>query len=270
IYLSDFEAFLTNPETESGARSAARFGTTSAKVDQMFSEGDIFISLNTPELEYNAFTASAVEARLVLQKTGIVLEKVSFKHAGGTMNLSGQMVNGVDFNPVTIHSRMTDMDIPLLFKAFDNFGQDAITYENLKGKLSAELDFTTAVTNEAEIIREASEGTIDFVLKNGELNNFAPMAAISEKVFKKQDFSEIQFAELSNRLDIKVAAFVINPMDIRCTALKFSVEGVYDVVEGTDMSIRLPFQNFTRSQANTDIAEGGKPKQGLGVRIRAR
>ncbi len=42
----------------------------------------------------------------------------------------------------------------------------------------------------------APEGKINFVLEKGELNNFAPLLEISPKAFKKQDFSQINFAEL--------------------------------------------------------------------------
>jgi hypothetical protein len=93
---------------------------------------------------------------------------------------------------------------------------------------------------------------------------------VSEKAFKKQDFSHIKFADLKNRLDIKGTAFIINPMEIRSTALNFTVEGVYDIKKGTDMSIRFPLNNLTRSQANADISDGGKIKKGVSLRLRAR
>ena len=88
--------------------------------------------------------------------------------------------------------------------------------------------------------------------------------------FKKQDFKEIRFADLKNRLDLKGTAYIINSMDIRSTALNFTVEGVYDVKKGTDMFIKLPFRNLLKSQSNTDISDGGKPARGPSIRLRAK
>ncbi len=103
-----------------------------------------------------------------------------------------------------------------------------------------------------------------------ELNNFEPLLEIGQKAFKKQDFSQISFAELKNVLDVKGTTFIVNPMDIRSTALNFSVEGVYDYKKGTDMSIKFPLNNLTRSKANTDLGKGGKVKKGVSLRLRVR
>jgi hypothetical protein len=69
---------------------------------------------------------------------------------------------------------------------------------------------------------------------------------------------------------VKGTAFIVNPMDIRSTALNFSVEGIYDYKKGTDMSIKLPLRNLMNSQANTDISDAGKTRKGLGLRLRAK
>ncbi len=271
IRLSDFMAFLSPARgTEKTSRDSARFGRTSAKIDKMFSEGTVDISLATPLMDYKAFSASDVKAELLMQPGRITLEKVNFHHANGSMFVNGTLENGTAYNPVTLHVQMNSMDIPQLFRAFDNFGQQAVTYENLQGSLSANIAFTTAITNDATIVRELSKGTLDFIIKNGELNNFTPLETVAETAFKKQDFTRIQFGDLSNRLEIEGTAFIINAMEIRSTALNLLVEGVYDVEKGTDMSIRLPVQNFTRNQADTDLKGEGKGGRGIGLRLRAR
>lgn len=271
IRLSDFTAFLSparDMKKEGG--DPARFGRTSARIDKMFSEGTVDISLATPKMDYKAFSASDVKAALLMQPGGISLEEVTFRHAGGTMFLKGSLEDGAAYNPVKLQVQMNSMDIPQLFRAFNNFGQQAVTYENLQGTLSANVAFTTAITNDATIVRKLSNGTLDFIIKDGELNNFAPLEAIAETAFKKQDFTRIQFGDLSNRLEIAGTAFIINAMEIRSTALNLLVEGVYDVEKGTDMSIRLPVQNFTKSQADTDLEDKGKGRRGIGLRLRAR
>ena len=198
------------------------------------------------------------------------LQKASFKHADGSMEISGSLTNGPGINPVSLRTRMSNMNIPLLFKAFDNFGQDAITHENLKGTLSADIDLTSAVTDKAKMVATSSKGTIEFLLENGELNHFEPLLRVGEKVFKKQNFDEIRFADLKNKLDVTGTTFIVNPMEIRSTAMTLFIEGVYDVKKGSDMSIQVPLKNLTKSQANTDLNTDIKKKKGVSLRLRAK
>lgn len=270
LYLQDFKGFLSKPQTAKRSGKNEQLSGAVSKVDKMFSEGDFHIALEAPIMEYKTFRATDVKAMVMLKPTEITLEKIALHHAGGSMEISGSVRNGVQYNPVTLRTHMTDMDIPKLFAAFGNFGQDAITHENLSGKLTADIVFNSAITNNADLVSDVSEGTIDFTLKDGELNNFPPLQEISKKAFKKQDFSRIKFADLENRLDVRGTAFIVNPMDIRSTALNFSVEGVYDFKKGTDMSIKLPVRNLTSSQADTDIRDGASARKGMSLRLRAK
>lgn len=269
VDLTDFRNFLS-PAAAAQTKKNNGGGSISRRIDKIFSEGDIYVLFETPEMQYKTFRATKVGANVVLKKSEIVLQQVKLNHANGSMEVSGSMQNGTQSNPVVLETKMTNMDIPMLFRSFNNFGQDALTYSNLKGKLSAKVFYKTAITNKAQMITDASEGKIDFMLENGELNNFAPLLELGKKVFKKQEFDRIEFANLENTLEIKGTAFIVNPMDIRSTALNFSVEGIYDVKKGTDMSIVLPLKNLTKSQANTDLADDAKLKKGVSLRLRAR
>lgn len=270
LHLEDFKGFLAKPATGKPEKKDAQFRSASSKVDKMFSEGDVVINLDAPVMDYKTFRATDVKALVLLKATKISFENVSLNHAKGSMMVNGSLKNGDQYNPVSLNVSMQKMDIPLLFTAFENFGQDAITSKNLKGRLSADVNFNTAITNNAEIVTNASEGVINFLLEGGELNNFEPLKEISQKAFKKQDFSQIKFADLKNKLDVKGTTFIVNPMDIRSTALNFSVEGIYDFKKGTDMSIKLPLRNLTRSQADTDISDDAKSKKGVSLRLRAK
>jgi hypothetical protein len=270
LHLSDFKAFLSKTVNSKPEKHEAKFSAASSKVDKMFADADMYINFDVPQMDYKSFRATNVKATVIMKRTEIAFENVSFNHAKGFMTVRGFMKNGERANPVHLKTVMHDMDIPTLFEAFNNFGQDAVTFKNLKGKLTADVDFNTAITNNAEIISSASEGSIHFVLENGELNNFEPLLEISKKAFKKQDFSQIKFADLRNKLDVKGTTFIVNPMDIRSTALNLSVEGIYDFKKGTDMSIKFPLTNLTKSQANTDISDDGKRKKGVSLRLRAK
>jgi hypothetical protein len=272
LHLQDFRGFLSKSQQQPKrtGKKNAQFASTASKVDKMFSEGDMYIQLQAPLMDYKTFESRNVQAKVVLKPDEISFENVTLNHANGSMEVHGSLKNGATSNPVRLTAVLRDMDVPMLFAAFNNFGQDAVTSKNIRGKISANVNFNSALTNEAKLIGDDAEGSVFFLLEDGELNNFEPLLEISKKAFKKQDFSHIRFADLKNRLDIKGSAFIVNPMEIRSTALNFVVEGVYDIRKGTDMSIQFPLNNLTRSQANADISDGGKIKKGVTLRLRAR
>jgi len=270
LHLEDFKDLLSSSKIQNDQQRKGTIAKTSSKIDKMFSDGDMDISLEAPRMDYKTFRATIVKANVLFTPSEIKLERVSLNHAGGFMNGTGSVRNGAQKNPVTLKVVMQKMDIPELFTAFNNFGQDAVTNKNLKGKLSANVTYQTSITNKAELVSADSDGSIDFELEGGELKNFEPLQEISKKAFKKQDFSDIHFADLKNKLDLKGTAFIIHSMDIRSTALNLTVEGVYDFKKGTDMFIKLPLRNLLKSQANTDISDEGKAAHGVSLRLRAK
>lgn len=271
LHVGDFKSLLSSSsKSKNDDEKKGTIARTSSKVDKMFSDGDMYINLDAPEMDYKAFHATGVRADVVFKEKEVRVEQAFLHHAGGSMNVKGLMTNGVGKNPLLLNVNMDRMDIPALFTAFNNFGQDAVTNKNLKGRLSAIIHYNTSITDKAEVVTADSDGSIEFLLEGGELNNFEPLKEVGDKAFKKQDFSQIKFADLRNRLDLKGTTFIINSMDIRSTALNFSVEGVYDFKKGTDMFIKLPFRNLLKSQANTDISDNGKAAHGPSLRLRAK
>ena len=133
LHVKDFKAFI----------SEGKFSAKGSTLDKLFSTGDIFVLLTAPKMDYNNFHATRVNGKVMLKQSGVQLQNVSFNHANGSMEMEGEMKNGTRANPVSLHTKMKNIDVPLLFAAFNNFGQDAITRNNLKGKLTANVHFNT-------------------------------------------------------------------------------------------------------------------------------
>lgn len=269
LHLADFKGFLSKSATKQGKKdSVALFERAASKIDKMFTDGDVRLTLTSPKVNYKKFNASNLQADLLLTSNAANLQKVFFEHAGGSMNVHGIMRDAGRINQVELKTEMSKMDIPALFDAFGDFGQDALTSKNLSGKLSAFIDLKTIITDQADIQQNNTTGVVDFLLENGELNRFEPLMKMQD-VMKKQDFSDVKFADLKNRLELNGTAFIINKMEIRSTAFTMFVEGIYDVKKGTDLSIQFPLRNLTKSQANTDLSDSGKKGAGINVRLRA-
>jgi hypothetical protein len=267
LFLEDYRSFLSKRgDAKKEKHSKTALSKASNKIDRMFTDGNVHLTLTASELHYRKFDASEVKAAILLSNDVVDLENVSLRHADGTISLKGIMTQAGELNKVTLAAGLNQINVPRIFDAFSNFGQDAITSKNMKGKLNASIDLHIYLTDAAKMKPDITTGTIKFLLQEGELHEFEPVKKISEKAFKKQDFSNIRFADLENRLEIKGTAFIVNRMEIRSTAITMFVEGIYDTKKGTDMSIQVPLSNLSKVE-NDDLKNTGKA--GVNIRLRA-
>ena len=63
------------------------------------------------------------------------------------------------------------------------------------------------------------KGFVKFNLQNGQLVNFEPVQKIQQTVFKNRNFSDIQFADLHDLLEINGDNIIINRMEIHSIVL---------------------------------------------------
>ncbi len=270
LYLDDYKGFIAKRSSQKKSNPKAMFGETADKIDKMFMNGTVRLTIQAKELEYNKFQAENMNADISLLNHEARINNVSMNHAKGKLDIKGTLKEGNELNELDFQSNLTNINLPIIFNAFSDFGQDALTSKNIAGNITAEVRLKTAITNDAKILRNRNSGTIDFIIEDFELNNFEPIQKISQKVFKKQDFSQIKFADLKNRLVVDGSAFKMERMEIRSTAITMFVRGVYDVQNGTDMRIVLPVKNLLGSNADTDLTDEGKSKRGVSIRLRAK
>lgn len=242
------------------------------EIDNLLAFGNLKITAKTPLFTYQKFKAEQVDAEILLVKNKWFIQKASLQHAGGSMNVSGSLNSELKSQLALVAKvDMSNMDIQKLMYAFNDFGQDAISYKNLKGKFSGAVNVAAMLNNKMQINPSSVNGVFDFSIKNGMLENFEPLYKLQEFVFKKRDFSHVEFAELKDRLVIKDREITINRMEIRSSAISLFVEGLYSMKGNTDLSIQLPLSNLKKKKAdykpeNTGVSKGG----GASVFIRAK
>jgi hypothetical protein len=276
INLHDFKAFMgknanSSSSTSSNKKSKRFFSKQVSQMDSLLRACDVHLQVKANALEYKKFQATNIKAAVVLKNNTIMFDSVSLNHANGSIILSGFAKNEETNNSLNIHTVINNVDIDKMLFSFENFGQDAITEKNIRGKLKADVNFTGAMNNNQEVVPGSMGGNVEFNLKKGELINFEPVENISKKVFKDRNFSDIRFAELKDRFDIKGSAIKINRMEIESTVITLFVEGIYDEKKGTDMSIQVPLSNLkARSDDSIPAIRGVNSKTGLSVRLRAK
>ena len=154
------------------------------------------------------------------------------------------------------------MDVKRIFRAFENFGQDGITSQSLEGDLTAKITASLHLSENGAVSPASLVSNIDFSLKNGALIDYEPVKKMQRSIFKKRDFSNIRFAELKDRLEVKNREIKINRMEIQSSVLTMFVEGVYSQRGNTDLSIQVPFNNFKKRDSTYNPENFGVDKKG--------
>jgi len=272
VNLRDFVSFLKKPpDSLFNTKESSTIAKTGAQIDRMLKDCSVRLQLKANQITYRKFNGSNLAATILFAYNRIELSKVLLEHAGGSLAVDGTLQNQGNSNLLDVHAQMYKVDLPKVFNAFNNFGQTAIQDKNLAGKLNADIKITGSISSDAQLDGNSLAGTVDWTLADGQLIQFEPLEKISKAVFKDRSFSDIYFAELKDRFEIKGTGIKINRMEIQSTALTMFTEGLYDLKKGADMSIQIPLSNLkSKNQDKLPVNKGISSKTGISLLLRAK
>ena len=273
--LEDFVALVGKVSTANTRRKASSpvLGAVAARIDNFLKAGMIRLRLDAAGISYQDFVGEHARADVVLQDGEIRLSQLAVQQSSGTLGMKATLLrrgNG-DANPLTLESHLAGVDLPGLFRSFDDFGLKDIGAHNLRGRINADIRLSGLLTDKARLVPNSLKGKIDFSIVDGRLVDWEPMEKIHETVLRKRDLSAVQFGTLQNSLDIDSTTVTLHRMEIQSTAFTLYAEGTYDLKKGADMSLQVPLSNL--KARNGDIppeSRGNDSKAGLSVHLRAK
>lgn len=242
----------------------SKLGSTAENIDQIVHQANFGLNIKADELIFKRFSAKNVKASVGLINENWVLNTVSLEHAGGSMAISGFLKEkNSRYYDASISVNMQDVDVNKVMYAFEDFGLKGLSHENLRGKLTTTANIKLEMDRNLQGAPEGLEGYVNFSLKDGALLNYAPLEKIQKVAFKKRNFSQIHFAELKDRIDIKNKEIKLNRLEIQSTVLTLFVEGIYSL-EGrnTDISIQIPISNIKKRDEDYNPENKGTDAKG--------
>jgi len=149
---------------------------------------------------------------------------------------------------VKVNSKLYNLDIKKLFYSFNNFGQEQITDENLKGSISGDCMFSATFDSTFSIRKESILSENNVSIQNGELNSFTPLLALSRFV-EVEELENIQFETLENNILIRESQVIIPSMEIHTNALNMSASGIHEFNNHYDYRLKLKLSDLLYSKA---------------------
>lgn len=241
-------------------------------IDKIVNQANFNLDIKADKLLFKRFAATNVKASLGIVNENWALNNVSLNHSGGSMIMSGNLnEKNNKYYAANIKVNMQNVDVNKVFYAFDNFGQNGISYQNLRGKLTTTANIRMDIDRSLAGKPQNMEGFVDFSLKKGALLHYKPLENLKDAILTKRNFDEIYFAELKDRFDIKNQEITINRFEIQSSVVTLFVEGVYSLRGNTDISIQIPLSNIkSRDEDYKPENIGANAKAGASIFVRGR
>lgn len=253
LYLGEFLGFLGS-RRQSATRNK-RKSNLAESLNLLFDKSKMDIHLQVDQLHYQRFLATNAVAQLFVSESGIEIRNFSVKHAGGSINVAGNLYQSGQSTRFAVNSNIKNANIKSLFYGFNNFGLKSLGYKNLTGTLGAKIRLAGRISGTGVLAKNSLRGNIGFDLRNGALLDFEPLINVGKFAFPLRDLNNITFANLNGMLTFNGEKVDIAPMKVSSSVLNVDVSGVYSMGNGTNIALDVPLRNPKKDKNIFDAKE---------------
>mgnify|MGYP001379466300 FL=1 len=184
------------------------------------------LNTNITTFSYNEFIASDITGKLAYNNLTLRGEDLLLNSLNG--NIVGDFKFYESNNKLKLFSNINlkQLNIRNTFLAFDNFKQDFITAEHIKGMGTAEIQMQATWKPGFIFAEEELKVKSHLIIEKGELMQFKPLESLSNYV-SLEDLKEVKFSTLENTIEIDNKVITIPAMEIKSSALSVFISGTH-------------------------------------------
>ena len=224
------------------------------------------LNANITTFSYNDFISSEIKGKLAYKNQTLTGEDMRLNSLNGNIAGNFKFYESVN-KKLTLFSQINlkELNIRNAFLAFDNFKQDFITAEHIKGIGTAEIQMQATWKPGFIFEEEQLKVKSHLVIEKGELIQFKPLESLSDYV-SLDDLKTVQFSTLENTIEIDNSIITIPTMEIKSSALSVFISGTHTFEQEVDYRIKLLLSELMSTKfrkKNTQIkkSEFGEVKE---------
>lgn len=218
------------------------------------------LEVRTGQLRFRRFGASNILGRVQVANAGIRAEQLSFNTMKGKVNMQGSANSAPDGRLlITCKAKLSQVDIQRMFYEFEDFGQNVMRSDNIRGSVDATIDFEAVASETLKINPALVYSKADLSIRQGELINFQPLEALS-RFISLDELKHVRFSTLTNTIEIKNRKIYIPMMDITSSAISISGSGIHDFDNQVEYHLKLLLSDLMArkaKKARKDVEEFG-------------
>jgi hypothetical protein len=223
------------------------------------------LDVEVGNLHFRKFSATHFTGHIKLADQVIAGKELNFNSMTGSTSMDAAInASRRDSIIISCDAKCSKLDITQLFYQFENFDQSTMTDKNVKGRISADIQFKSSWSKDLNINAKSVVSTSDITIENGELNEFRPILALS-KYLRLADLKHIRFATLKNQIQISNRKIFIPNMEIKSTAVNITGSGIHDFDNMVNYRIQLLLSDILGKKVKDQNTEFGEVEDdGLG------
>lgn len=205
------------------------------------------VQVDVKKIKYKKLWMKNVLANVHMREDQkIKVDTLAMNIAGGHVAMRG-MLNATD--PKKLYFKngiyVENLDLSKLLIKFDNFGQDFILNNNLKGILNGHIKSYVRLHPDLTPVLSETESQMDITIHNGTLLDFGPMQAMAG-YFKDKNLRMVRFDTLRNKLTLKNGVLDIPNMNINSSLGYIEVSGSQSLDMHMNYFLRIPMKMVTQ------------------------
>lgn len=247
---------------------------TVGHIDQLLDRGALDMTTNFEEVVYDNFSAQGVNGRITLAPDTVQLHDLRMNVAEGHLAMTGHISNIIRHQPrMKISINMDRNNVRDIFQQFNNFGQQELSAENIKGVISADLDFKAEINSNYDIRPETMFGDLGVKLVGGELIDLKLFDKMSGFLFRNRGLDHVILDTLQFRSYLRGSNLYVDDFYLHSSSFDFGAMGRYSLGadQQTRILLRVPIRNFfQRHITPEEISAGDSERRGMNLLIEAR
>ncbi len=188
-------------------------------------------------INYGEIDATNFTGEVAFDKSIMLLKGVRVNAMDGLLKLNSKVY--FEKEPrIELFLDCKDIDMREFLAQTDNFGQEAITSDNLRGRLQSLIRVNMYMDSLGNFQHDKLYVIADVTLRDGEILNLKMLEGFSS-VVKMSDLKHLVFTELHNQFKIENGKFIMPAMFIQSNALNLLVGGTYSFNHDMDFHIKI-------------------------------
>lgn len=196
-----------------------------------------YFSTTVKEIKYQGIQATDFNGEVAFDKSVMKLKGVKVSAMDGLFKLNSKIY--FEKEPrVELFLDCDNIDMREFLAQTNNFGQEAITADNLRGRLKSLIRVNIYMDSLGNLQHDKLYMVADVTLRNGEILNLKMLEGFSTFI-KMSDLKHLVFTELHNQFKIENSKFIMPAMFIQSNALNLLVGGTYSFEHNMDFHLKI-------------------------------
>jgi len=225
---------------------------------------DANIYLNIKKLSYKNFISSNFSGGLLYKKGTLNGNHLKAQSLNGEISCKFSLSEPIHNHLKLISNiHLKDINIRNSFEAFNNYGQNIITKNQLKGIGNAEIEIESYWNPNYALDTKKLKINSNLIIEKGELIDYKPLENLSSYI-SLEELKHVKFSKLENTINVSNEIITIPTMEINSSALSVVLSGTHTFNQEIDYDLTLILSELLSStfrKKNTNITEFGEEKK---------